>query len=328
MSIKEVKNSLPKELIEVLENIFTSRQLDQIYKSFHIGRNTTFRINTLRGNTKEVMDELNMNKIKAVNHPLLKNAFIVKGIKESNLRRLEVYKYGKIYLQNLSSMLPPLFLDLEEDLVILDMCAAPGGKSLYMADLTKNKATILANDVNEIRRERLNYNIEKQGANSIIVLGADGRTIGKRLNKYFDRILLDAPCSGEGTINLRSTKAYKGWNEKKVALCSKIQKKLFDSAYHALKPGGIMVYSTCTLNPFENEEILEYALNKYNDLKLEKINLDLPNVIRGINEYNGKLYNKELTKAIRVIPNETMEGFFIAKLVKDQHLDKYKEEDI
>ncbi|WP_411168057.1 RsmB/NOP family class I SAM-dependent RNA methyltransferase [Clostridium sp. MB05] len=318
MSIKEVKNSLPKELIDILENIFTEGQLDLIYKSFYRGRNTTFRVNTLNGNTKEVMDELNMNKIKAVNHPLIKNAFIVKGVKESNLRKLEVYKYGKIYLQNLSSMLPPLFLDLKEDLVILDMCAAPGGKSLYMADLTQNKATILANDVNEIRRERLNYNIEKQGANSIIVLGADGCSIGKRLHRYFDRILLDAPCSGEGTMILKNSKAYRGWSEKKVALYVKLQKKLFDSAYHALKPGGVIVYSTCTLNPFENEEIIEYALNKYSDLKLENINLELSNVIRGISEYKYKSYNKEVKKAIRIIPSETMEGFFIAKLVKSK----------
>lgn len=318
MSIKEVKNSLPKELIEILENIFTDGQLDLIYKSYYRGRNTTFRINTLKGNTKEVMDELSMNKIKAVNHPVLKNAFIAKGIKESNLRRLEAYKYGKIYLQNLSSMLPPLFLDLKEELVVLDMCAAPGGKSLYMADLTKNKATILANDVNEIRRERLNYNIEKQGANSIIVLGADGCSIGKRLNKYFDRVLLDVPCSGEGIITLKSSKVYKGWNEKKVALCSKLQKRLFDSAYNALKPGGIMVYSTCTLNPFENEEVIEYALNKYPDLRLEKINLELPNVIRGLSKYKEKIYSEEITKSIRIIPNENMEGFFIAKLVKNK----------
>ncbi|WP_322396182.1 hypothetical protein [Clostridium perfringens] len=80
MSIKEVKNSLPKELIDILENIFTEGQLDLIYKSFYRGRNTTFRVNTLNGNTKEVMDELNMNKIKAVNHPLIKNAFILKGV--------------------------------------------------------------------------------------------------------------------------------------------------------------------------------------------------------------------------------------------------------
>lgn len=316
MSIKEVKNYLPKELIEILEKIYTTKQLDDIYKSFYRGRNTSFRINNLKGNSREVMEELRLNKIKAHNHPIIKNAFIVKDKKESVLRKLEVYKYGKIYLQNISSMLPPLFLDLKEDIVILDMCAAPGGKSLYMADLTKNKATILANDLNDIRRERLNYNIEKQGATSIISLSSDGCTLGKRLNKYFDRILLDAPCSGEGVIKLTSQKSFNGWNKRKVQLASRLQKKLIDSAYNALKPGGVMVYSTCTLNTFENEEVINYAIEKYKDLKLEFIDLNLPNIIRGKTNFNNKEYNEELYKTIRIIPNEYMEGFFIAKLIK------------
>lgn len=316
MSIKEVKNYLPTELIEILEKIYSTRQLDTIYRSFYKGRSTSFRVNSLKGSTNEVMEELMSKKIKAVNHPLLKNAFIVKDKKESALRKLEVYKYGKIYLQNISSMLPPLFLDLREDNVILDMCAAPGGKSLHMADLTNNKATILANDVNEVRRERLNYNIEKQGATSIIVFGSDGCTIGKRLNRYFDRILLDAPCSGEGIMKIGSNNSYSNWNKRKVELASKLQKRLFDSAYNALKPGGIMVYSTCTLNPFENEEVINYALEKYKDLSLEEIDINLPNIIRGVTNYDKKSYNEELKKTIRVIPNEHMEGFFIAKILK------------
>ncbi|MDV4152426.1 RsmB/NOP family class I SAM-dependent RNA methyltransferase [Clostridium sp. AL.422] len=316
MSIKEVKNYLPGELIEILEKIYSTGQLDTIYRSYYKGRNASFRINSLKGNLNEVMEELMNKKIKAVNHPLLKNAFIVKEKKESILRKLEVYKYGKIYLQNISSMLPPLFLDLSEDNVILDMCAAPGGKSLYMADLTNNKAIILANDVNEVRRERLKYNIEKQGASSIIAFGSDGCTIGKRLNEYFDRILLDAPCSGEGILKFNSSKSFKSWSKKKVELASKLQKKLFDSAYHALKPGGVMVYSTCTLNPFENEEVVNYALQKYKDLSLEKIDIKLPNIIRGLTSYDDNNYNDELKKTIRVIPNDYMEGFFIAKLIK------------
>lgn len=316
MSIKEVKKYLPKELIEILEKIYSTKQLDTIYRSFYSGRNTSFRVNNLKGNQSEIMEELMNNKIKAVNHPILKNAFIVKDKKENALRKLEVYKYGKIYLQNISSMLPPLFLDLKEDNVILDMCAAPGGKSLYMADLINNKATILANDVNEVRRERLNYNIEKQGAYSVIAFGSDGCTIGKRLNKYFDRILLDAPCSGEGTLKINSSKYLSSWSKRKVELASKLQKRLIDSAYNALKAGGIMVYSTCTLNPFENEEVINYALGKYRDLSLDKIDINLPNIIRGITSYEDKTYSDELKKAIRIIPNDYMEGFFIAKLLK------------
>ncbi|MBU5455587.1 RsmB/NOP family class I SAM-dependent RNA methyltransferase [Caproiciproducens sp. MSJ-32] len=316
MSIKDVKRNLPNEFIEILENIYSNGQLDKIYSSFIKGRYTSFRVNTLKGNVSVIVNELNRNKIKAVNCSFIKNAFIAKGTKESTLRNLEIYKQGKIYVQNISSMLPPLFLDLKENLTILDMCAAPGGKSLYIADLLNNKATILANDINEVRRKRLEYNIEKQGASSVIVLGTDGRTIGKRLNNYFDRILLDAPCSGEGIITLKKNKKFLSWNKKKILSLTKIQKKLLDSAYKALKPGGIIVYSTCTLNPYENEEVIDYILNKYKDLKLEEIDLELKNSIKGLTKYKEKVYNNELNKTMRIIPNEYMEGFFIAKLIK------------
>ncbi|GAB6170444.1 RsmB/NOP family class I SAM-dependent RNA methyltransferase [Clostridium carnis] len=316
MSIKNVKHCLPKEFIEILEEIFTDNQLGMIYKSFQQGRNPSFRINELKSDRKEILDELSRNRIKAINHSIYKNAFIVKGVKESSLRKLEVYYEGKIYLQNLSSMLPPLFLDINENQTILDMCAAPGGKSLFMADLTKNNATIFANDVNEIRRQRLSYNIKKQGAESIIVVGTDGCTIGKRLNEYFDRILLDAPCSGEGTIRIKGVKSYNKWNEKRIKSYVRIQKKLIDSAYNALKPNGIMVYSTCTLNPFENEEVVEYILDKYKNLQIEDISLTLPNVTSGLSKYKNKKYKDELKKAIRIIPNDIMEGFFITKLRK------------
>lgn len=318
MSIKEIEYRLPDDLIEILEKIFTRCQLDTIYKSYENGRNTTFRVNKLKGNTKEVMDELNRYKIKAVNYAKLNNTFIIKGSKESSLRKLKIYDDGKIYLQNISSMLPPLFLDIKEGQTILDMCAAPGGKSLLMADITSNKANIFANDINEIRRERLSYNALKQGAKSIIVLGTDGRTIGKRLNNYFDRVLLDAPCSGEGTIHIRNSKRFSGWSEKKVKHCVKLQKQLIESGYNALKDNGVMVYSTCTLNPFENEEIVEYILNKHSDLKIEKVSLDIPNSINGLTKYREKIYREEVKNTIRIIPNENMEGFFIAKFRKNK----------
>ena len=317
MSIKDIKNALPKELINILENIYNSGSLDKIYASYYRGRYPSFRVNNLVSNKREVINVLTKNKIKFVNHNILKDSFYTKTVKESSLRDLDIYKTGGIYIQNLSSMLPPLFLDLDENQTILDICAAPGGKSLLMADLTNNKSTILANDINEIRRERMLYNIEKQKADSVIVLGIDGCSIGKRLNNYFHRVLIDAPCSGEGIIRIRKNKKYLGWSEKKVKNYVKLQKKLIDSGYNSLKDKGVMVYSTCTLNPFENEEIVEYALDKYKDLKMEKIEFKITNSMKGLTSYEDKKYSEEMEKTLRIIPNEIMEGFYIAKFIKD-----------
>ena len=206
LSIQEVKNNLPKELIEILEEIYTTGELDSIYRSFDRGRYTSFRINTLMGNYKEVSEELIKRKIKFNNYNYIKNAFTSKDSKENVFRELECYEEGKIYLQNISSMIPVCFLDLKKDINVLDMCASPGSKSTQIADITNNRCTILANEINEIRRKRLEHNIERQGANSVIVLQSDGRALGKRLKGYFDRVLLDTPCSGEGTIHLQKNK--------------------------------------------------------------------------------------------------------------------------
>lgn len=316
MSIQEVKNNLPKELIEILEEIYTIGEIDSIYRSFDRGRYTSFRINTLIGNYKEVSDELTQNKIKFKNYHYIKNAFTSRDSKENVFRNLKAYEEGKIYLQNISSMIPVCYLDLKKDMTILDMCAAPGSKSTQIADITNNRCTIIANDINEIRRKRLEHNIEKQGAASVIVLGSDGRALGKRLKGYFDRVLLDAPCSGEGTLHFKRNKKLLTWNDKKVREYSKSQKKLIDSGYLALKDNGILVYSTCTLNPYENEEVISYALNKYKDLKLEKITFEANNKKTGLTKFKEKRYSEEMKKTLRIIPNEYCEGFFVAKLIK------------
>ena len=316
MSIQQVKNNLPRELIEILEEIYTIGELDIIYRSFDRGRYTSFRINTLMGNYKEVSEELIKKKIKFNNYHYIKNAFTSRDSKENVFRELECYEKGEIYLQNISSMIPVYFLELKDGVNVLDMCAAPGSKSTQIADITNNRSTILANEINEIRRKRLEHNIEKQGASSVIVLQSDGRALGKRLKGYFDRVLLDAPCSGEGTIHLRKNRKLINWSEKKVRENSKNQKKLIDSGYLALKDNGILVYSTCTLNPYENEEVISHALNKYKDLKLEKITFEAKNKIIGLTGFKDKFYGEEMKKTLRIIPNEYCEGFFMAKLIK------------
>jgi len=316
LSIQEVKNSLPEELIEILEEIYTTGELDSIYRSFDRGRYTSFRINTLKGNYKEVTDELTRNKIKFKNYHYIKDTFTSRDSKAKIYTKLDIYKEGKIYLQNISSMLPVEFLELKEDIKILDMCAAPGSKSTQIATITENKANIIANDINDIRIKKLEYNIEKQGATSVIILGSDGRALGKRMMDYFDRVLIDAPCSGEGRIHLKDNKKLLYWSDKKVKKYSKNQKKLIDSGYLALKDNGILIYSTCTLNPYENEEVINYALNKYKDLTLEKITFQDKNIKEGLTQYKGNKYKNVMKNALRIIPNEYCEGFFIAKLIK------------
>ena len=232
-------------------------------------------------------------------------ALIIKNVRESVIQELDIYKNGEIYMQSLSSIMPPIILQPKEDEDILDMAAAPGGKTTEIAAITENKAHITACEMNSIRAERLKYNIEKQGATSVYVMQKDSRTIDDFFS--FDRILLDAPCSGSGTLNINDEKLTKYFTEKLIEKSRKTQLELLRKALKILKPGHEMVYSTCSILKEENEDIVEKVLKEFNAEivpiefeKMEELPL-LPTKIKG---------------TLCIMPNELFEGFFIAKLKK------------
>ena len=224
-------------------------------------------------------------------------------LKDIKIDELNIYKSGEIYVQSLSSMLPPIVLDPKEGNDILDMAAAPGGKTTQIAALTNNKANITACELNNIRAERLKYNIEKQGATSVYIMKTDSRKINDFFS--FDKVLLDAPCSGSGTLNINDVNL--NFTEALIKKSIKSQKALLDKALKILKLNHEMVYSTCSILKEENEEVVLEMLKKHNaeivPIKLEdvkKLPL-LPTTIKG---------------TICLYPNELYEGFFIAKIIK------------
>ena len=314
LSVLEVKRKLPKAFVEMLYENYSPLTVDKILSGMSGERNTTLRVNTIKSNVQEIMNFLKESGIKFDRASWYSDALIMKNVSEKQIQQLEIYETGKVYLQSLSSMIPPLVLDPKENEKILDLTAAPGSKTTQMAAMMQNKGYILANELDAVRCERLKYNIEKQGAKIVEVNNGRGEAIGKKYEEYFDKVLLDAPCSGEGRFLATDARTYRSWSSKTVNELAKLQKKLFKSAYQALKPGGELVYSTCTLNREENEKILEWALtySEENNMKirLEPINLKLKNAISPISE------KPDINKAIRIIPTKETEGFFIAKLKK------------
>lgn len=208
-------------------------------------------------------------------------------------------------------MIPPIVLNPKPGEKVLDLTAAPGSKTTEMAALMENKGYILANELDKIRCERLKYNVERQEAKIVEVINERGEKIGDKYPENFDKVLLDTPCSGEGRFIVNRLVTYRDWSPKKVKELSKLQKKLFESAYKALKPNGIMVYSTCTLNQEENEYILDWALKNFN-IKLVDIQIEIKDAQKAFSENLDKTMNK----AIRILPSKDTEGFFIAKMVK------------
>ena len=291
---------IPDFLKEKLVNQYGLELTNQIIEGYKKERNTSIRINNLKTTKEDVLIILKENNINYQEINWYKNSLLLDA-KEDIVKTLDIYNEGKIYLQSLSSQLPPLFLEPKENEQILDMTAAPGGKTTEIAALTNNGALITAVEKNKIRADRLKYNIEKQGAKKVSVLNVDSR----RLDEFFmfDKILLDAPCSGSGTL---SKETINDFNEDLLTRSIKFQKELIEEAIKHLKVNGELIYSTCSILKEENEEILNYILKKNNNIEITPLDLnnfkDLPLLPSNI---NGTLC---------VMPTKEYEGFFVSKL--------------
>ncbi len=302
------KNQIIKNkeyLNECLKRQYKQNDIERIYSGYNSNRYVTLRINTIKATTVEIERTLKSEGIEYMGVQWSKEAIIIKNRTEKEIQQLDIYKDGKIYLQSLSSMLPPIVLKPQANEDILDMAAAPGGKTTQIAALTQNKANITACELNTIRMERLKYNVEKQGASSVYIMQKDSRNIDDFFS--FDRVLLDAPCSGSGTLDLKDENAFKFFSKKLVEKSVKAQVALLKKALRVLKPGREMVYSTCSILDCENEDVISKTLISEN-AELVPI------------EFLGKdslpllpVKNKE---TMCVCPNEFYEGFFIAKIKK------------
>lgn len=311
LSIQEAKRRLPEKFIENIYEMFSPITVDKIISGMIAQRYTTLRVNTTKYSIQDLIRYFKDKAIKFERIPWYKDGLLIKNANEKEIQKLDIYEKGYVYLQSLSSMIPPVILSPEPNEKVLDLTAAPGSKTTQMAALMQNKGYILANELDQIRVERLKYNILTQGAKIIEVHQGRGEKIGEKYPEYFDKVLLDAPCSGEGRFNATNSMTYKNWTTKEVRDLVKLQKKLLLSAFKSLKPNGVMVYSTCTLNKEENEYILDWAL-KNMELELTSIKVDIKEAMPAFNEN----IDNTIHKAIRVLPSKTTEGFFIAKLQK------------
>lgn len=296
---------IPEFLKEKLIKQYGEDITGKIIEGYSNRRKTTLRVNTIKSNIDEIKEVFQNEEIIFREVEWNENALIIENANEEKLKTLEIYENGKIYLQSLSSMIPALVVEPKEKENILDMAAAPGGKTTQMASLSDNKAMITACEKNKIRAERLKYNLEKQGATHVNVMIEDAR----KLNDFFsfDKILLDAPCSGSGTVNINDSKLSKYYTEELVSRSVKTQKELLMKAAKIIKSGGEIIYSTCSVLKEENEAVVKEVIKKAN-LEIVSINIE------GFE--NIPILPTELEGTICICPDELYEGFFVAKLKK------------
>lgn len=292
---------LPQAFIDRLAAQFGPGVAAGILKAFGAERLPTFRVNTIKNSDDAVMavlrdEAIQFERVKGIPH-----AFLVKNRSDKQLLEHPLAQTGNIYLQGLTSMLPALVLDPKPGENVLDLCAAPGSKTSQMAALG---GSIVACEENSIRFQKLQNTLAIQGATNVDALHVDATLLHHEMPEAFDKVLADVPCTAEGRFSTRDKRSFGFWSEKNIVAHAKLQRRLLRSAVACLKPGGVLVYSTCTLAPEENEGMIDWLLTEYPSMRIEDVDLAL----------SGSRKNKN--GSVTLLPTDKWEGFFVCKLRK------------
>ncbi|MBS5937693.1 16S rRNA (cytosine(967)-C(5))-methyltransferase RsmB [Clostridium sartagoforme] len=262
----------------------------------------TVRVNESKGEYDEVFENLEEMGYKIEEGYACPEAIKIEGGKgvESN----ELFKEGLITVQDESAMLVAPLLEINKGEKILDLCAAPGGKTTHIAELLDNTGEVLAFDLHENKLSLIEENAKRLGLTNIVCKTMDATKLNPDYISYGDKVLIDVPCSGLGIIR---KKPEIKWNKTRQQLRDlvEIQRDIMENAWQYLKPGGILLYSTCTLNKEENEENLKWFLSKHSDAEIEKLY---------IGNNNNFIYNVD--GSLTILPNDSMDGFFMGKIKK------------
>lgn len=306
---------IPEGLLKRWRAIFGS-ELEEFIEAIKSPLPESIRVNTIKIPVEEFLNIFSRRGIELEPIPWCRWGFWIKeDLEEEALGNLWEHFAGLFYIQEASSMIPPEVMRPTEDMLVLDMAAAPGSKTTQLAQHMKNRGCIVANDVSVKRLKALTNNLERMGVINVCVTQLDGRRFGKIAPDTFDMVLVDAPCSAEGTIR-KSYKAIHNWRHWVHEKLAETQKMLLVSAYKAAKPGGLILYSTCTFAPEENEGVVSYLLERYNVIT-EPIELEGLNTSETIPEWEGRVFHELVKNCIRVYPHKNeVGGFFVAKLRK------------
>ena len=294
--------NLPESLLTRLTNQFGIVATRALLLAMSEKRLPTFRVNTLKGTDENVMSTLRECAIQFERVKDIPHAFLVKNKTDKELLAHELTTSGQIYLQGLTSMLPSIVLDPQPGESVLDLCAAPGSKTSQIAALMKNTGRLVACEIDEVRFQKLEHTLTLQGATAEGIR-VDATLLHTSHPEMFDRVLADVPCSAEGRMNLNDRRSFSFWSQKNITEHAKLQRRLLRSAVACLKPGGTLVYSTCTLAPEENEDMIAWLVLEFPFMKPMSITLPFPT-------------KQGSHKTATLLPTSRYEGFFVATLVK------------
>ena len=299
--------------LERYERLFGQEMLDRILDGFGAPRHTWFRLNPLRGGAWE--DLMNAG-VQVHRDSAWEDAGWVMPEDRQALLDAEAVREGKVYVQGMASQLPVRVLDPADDDLVLDLAAAPGSKTIQLAGRHPGM-DIAAVEIVRKRKFRLDDNLARHGAEHVKVFLQDGTKVWRYRPEHFDAILLDAPCSSEGRFRLDEPESFGFWKKSKTKEMVRRQRRLLFSAVHALKPGGSLVYSTCSLAPEENEGVVSHALKTFGDcLQIQPIDFEAPERVDALKDWGKGAVDERVSASCRLMPSGRMEGFFVARFIK------------
>jgi NOL1/NOP2/sun family putative RNA methylase len=311
-NLKEVINRLPVAFVQRMEKLLSEEEFQAFLNSYNDPRYYGLRVNDLKISVEEFL-AISPFELEPV--PWTKNGFYYQ--EGERPAKHPYYHAGFYYIQEPSAMAPGALIQAQPGDKVLDLCAAPGGKSTQVAADLRGEGVLVANDSSGERVKALARNLDLFGVRNSIVTNETPDKLAKNFPNYFDKILIDAPCSGEGMFR-KDDEAAKSWGVHSVEVCVLKQREILDDTVKMLKPGGTIIYSTCTFAPEEDEGMIEEFLTKYPEFSL----LDLPvehGFVTGQPDWtNGRT---ELTKTVRLWPHKLKgEGHFVAWLRKDSEV--------
>jgi len=312
----------PKPLfIQRITKLLKDKQdINKFFELAETKARKSIRCNTLKIQPDELIKRLKAKgwEIKQPFSEYPEIIIIQSELEPGEIGKTKEHVLGYYYVQEITSMMPIIALKPNSEDIFLDLCAAPGSKTSQAASLMKNKGTIIANDLSLSRISILSTNLERTGTTNTLITRHEGLNLISKLKKLgmkFDKILVDAPCSGEGNIR-NSPRTLLEWSENLLNRLSNTQKRLAHFAFQLLKPNGEMIYSTCTYSPEENEQVIQYLLDNNKNIEIQTINLPLK-TRPGIIKWKNNKFSKELKKAIRIYHHDNdLEGFFLCKIKK------------
>lgn len=308
---------LPPEFLVRLKQIVPADAYESVEASMHKPKATSFRVNLLRSKRSEVLAALAGEDIIPTSINWYNDAFWVPHNQRAALLGSGPFAAQKIYVQNQSSMVPALVLAPEMGARVLDLAAAPGSKTLQIACLMAQQGEIAAVEVVKKRFFKLKDNLEKQGADNVRTFLKDGRGVWKNRPEYFDFVLLDAPCSSEGRFHVSDPETFAYWSERKIKEMARKQKRLLLSAIHATRPGGTVVYATCSFAPEENEVVVSGLLKKFEGaIEVAPLGIEIDQMVEPCMSWAGKSMDVRIAQARRILPSYHTDGFFVCKLIK------------